>query len=405
MRQVQQVTDGVYWIGGNDFKTACFENYIPIPHGITYNSYFIDDEKTAVVDTVDAAIAEQFMENVEAMLGDRPLDYIIINHMEPDHSATLFALAEKYPTAKLCGSAPALRMFEQFFHCPMKDRYILTNEKVTISLGKRTLRFFMAPMVHWPEVTFTYDETDQILFSADAFGTFGVLEGSIFADELDYKNRYEDEARRYYTCIVSKYGMQVQNAMKKIATVPISILAPLHGPVFRRAEEMSVIMNDLATWAKWEADTKGVAIFYASIYGNTGKAAQILAWQLQEKGVRHVKILDLCKTDTSYGLAEAMRTTHLVFAAPTYNMGLYPKMRTFLEMLEDHAIHDRKVGLIGNSSWAPNMAGKLMKDMVSKWKNCEFVGEPVHVASAPGPKEEESLDALATLLAEDLKSN
>ncbi len=405
MRQVQKVTDGVYWIGGNDFRTACFENFIPIPHGITYNSYFIDDEKTAVVDTVDAAIAEQFMENVEHMLAGRPLDYIIINHMEPDHSAALFALAEKYPTAKLCGSMPALRMFEQFFHTPMKDRYFPTSERVTLSLGKRTLRFFTAPMVHWPEVTFTYDETDKLLFSADAFGCFGVLEGSIFADELDYEARFTDEARRYYTGVMSKYGPQVLAAMKKVASVPVEILCPLHGPIFRTPTELAYVLSQTEKMAKWEPSVHGVQIYYASIYGNTGKAAQILAWQLQEKGVRNVKIMDLCKTDLSYGLSEAMHTSHLVFAAPCYNMGLYPVMRTFLEMLEEHGIHDRKIGVIGNSSWAPNVAGKMMKEMAEKWKNCTVLGTPVHIMSAPGDKEEAALDALAGAIAEDIKGN
>ena len=399
MNQVQQITEGIYWIGANDDHSAFFENYIPIPEGVTYNSYFIDDEKTAVIDTTDRIISEQFLDNVEYLLAGRPLDYIIVNHMEPDHSSTLLMLAEKYPSAKIAGSAPALRMFEQFFHRPMKDRYIVTNDRVTLSLGRRTLRFFTAPMVHWPEVTFTYDETDQILFSADAFGTFGRIGGSIFADDCDYKKDYTDSARRYYSSIVSKYGPQVLGAMRKISSVPMKVLASLHGPVFRTEADIAYVMNEVRRWAGWEPSVRGAVIFYTSTYGNTAAAAERLALDLKQKGVSSVKLMDMNHTDVSYGLAAAMEYSHLVFAAPAYNMGLFPKMRTFLEELGDHLIKGRKVALVGNSSWAPSVAEKIMKEMISSWKDTEFLGDPVHIQSSVGDAEAKAIETLAETVA------
>lgn len=404
MHQVQAIADGIYWIGVNDFVTNRFENIIPIPEGVSYNSYFIDDEKTAVVDTVDALVMDGFLDNVEHLLRGRPLDYIIVNHMEPDHSSSLLTLAERHPEAKLAGSAQALRMFEQFFHRPMKDRYVTTGEKMTLPLGCRTLRFFAAPMVHWPEVTFTYVEEQQVLFSADAFGCFGVLKGSVFADELDYAKQYEDGARRYYTCIVSKYGPQVLAAMKKVSAVPVACIAPLHGPVFRTEEDIGRILADTARWAKWEPEVKGAAIFYTSVYGNTAAAAQSFAWKLRERGVASVEVMDLCKTDAAYAMAEVMRYSHLVFASTTYNMGLYPLMRHFLTMMGEHLVKGRRIALIGNSSWAPNIAGKVMKELTDTWKDCSLIGEPVHILSAPGPKEEAALDALADAVAADLQA-
>lgn len=403
MSERQKIGEGLYWIGANDEESAYFENYIPIPEGVTYNSYFIDDEKTAVIDTADQAVSSVFLQNVEESLAGRPLDYIVVNHMEPDHSGTLLALAEKYPSAKIAASAPALRMFEQFFHHPMKDRYIVTNERMRLSLGRRTLRFFSAPMVHWPEVTFTYDETDQVLFSADAFGTFGRLSGSVFADAYDYKAQYEPSACRYYSAIMSKFGPQVLGAMRKISSLPVKLLAPLHGPVFRRKEDLDLIMNDIRRWAAWTPSRKGAVIFYTSTYGNTAAAARLLARDLEEEGIAPVTMMDMNHTDVSYGLAEAMEQSHLVFAAPVYNMGLFPKMRTFLEELADHLIHGRKVALVSNASWAPNVAGKIMKEMISSWKDTEILAEPVFIHSAPGPEEEKNLKALAQVLAASIK--
>lgn len=402
MSQVQKITEDIYWIGANDFSAGRFEKILPITRGITYNSYFIDDEKTAVIDTVDAHVTDEFLEKTEALLRGRPLDYIIINHMEPDHSSALLALARLHPEAKLAGSAQALRLFEQFFHCPMKERYTVTGEKTTIALGRHTLRFLTAPMVHWPEVTFTYDEKDQVLFSADAFGCFGALQGSVWADELDYEENYEAEARRYYGCIVSKYGQQVLAALRKASALDIRILAPLHGPIFRRGEDRKRIMEDTARWAEWKPEKTGAALFYTSVYGNTAAAVQSLEWRLREKGAENVKTVDLCRTDMSYALADVMTFSHLVFASTTYNMGLFPVMRAFLEGIGDHLVKNRRVALIGNSSWAPNVAGKIMKEMTAGWKDCALLAEPVHILSAPGPAEEKSLDDLAAVIAADM---
>lgn len=403
MSERQQIGEGLYWIGANDERSSYFENYIPIPEGVTYNSYFIDDEKTAVIDTADQAVSAVFLQNVETSLAGRPLDYIVVNHMEPDHSGTLLELARRYPEAKIAASPQALRMFEQFFHQPMKDRYVVTNERMRLSLGRRTLRFFTAPMVHWPEVTFTYDETDQVLFSADAFGTFGRLSGSVFSDAYDYKTQYEPSACRYYSAIMSKFGPQVLGAMRKISALPVKLLAPLHGPVFRREEDRALIMNDARRWASWTPSREGAVIFYTSTYGNTAAAARLLALYMEEAGAGPVTVMDMNHTDVSYGLAEAMKQSHLVFAAPVYNMGLFPKMRTFLEELADHLIHGRKVALMSNASWAPNVAGQIMKDMISSWKDTEILAEPLLIRSAPGPEEEKHLKALAQVLAASIK--
>lgn len=400
MQQEIKITSDIYWIGGNDPVNTVFENHIPIPEGVSYNSYFIDDEKTAVVDTTDAVITELFLDKAERLLAGRALDYIIVNHMEPDHSASLLALAEKYPTAKICGSAAALRMAEQFFHVPLKERWVVTNERMRLPLGRHTLRFFAAPMVHWPEVTFTYDETDAVLFSADAFGTFGRLD-VLFADETDYRSVYEDSARRYYTSIVSKHGPQVQAAMKKVSAVPVSILAPLHGPVFRTEEDISYVLGLVSKWAAWEPAVRGAAVCYASIYGHTEKAARLLGGALAGKGIS-VKYVDLCHTDVSYAMAAVMERSHLVLAAPTYNMELFPKMQNFLEDLSGHLVHDRAVAIIGNSTWAPNVAGKRMEELTADWKGLVRVGETVHVKSAVGPAEEAALSELAEAIAADI---
>lgn len=400
MHNEQKVTDHIYWIGGNDFVSTRFENLIPISRGISYNSYFIDDEKTAVLDTVDSVIRDVFMDNVSHLLHGRQLDYIVINHMEPDHSGSLLALVRAYPEAKIIAAPQAQKMIGQYFHVTLKDRFLSTDEKLEISLGTHRLRFLKAPMVHWPEVTFTYEETEKVLFSADAFGTFGVLNGSVFADDVDYEEEYLPSFRKYYANIVARYGMQVQMALKKVEKLDVKYLCSLHGPVFRRKEDIAGITALYRKWASWEPEKQSVSIFFASPYGNTAMAAQILAGKLAAKGIKNLRLVDLCSSSITEAFPEVLRRSHMVLAAVTMNMGLNPVMNAFLDLCHEMDVQNRTIAIVGNSSWAPNVSGKLMMEKVQNWKKCTVLGEPVHISSAPA--DDDTLDKLAGLIADDI---
>lgn len=401
MHNEQKVTDSIYWIGANDFVTPRFDNLVSLPQGISYNTYFIDDEKTCVLDGIDNTCRDIFMDNLSYLLKGRALDYIIINHMEPDHSGSLLALAEAHPKAKIIASPQAIKMFEQFFHVSFKDRTILSDEKMVLDLGVHKLRFIKAPMVHWPEVTFTYDETDKVLFSADAFGTFGAIHGSIFADAVDYADAYGVEGRRYYTNTTGKYGMQVLSVLKKTAALPIDIICSLHGPVLRTEKDKAYVINRVKKWASFTPDYTSASLFFASAYGHTAMAVSRLATLLGERGVRNLKLIDLCVTPVSDAWAEVFRRSHMVLAAPTMNMCLNPAMAAFLHECTAMGIQNRKVAILGNSSWAPNVSGKLMKDIVSTWKKCEIIEAPLHVkGSITG--DDEALISLADTLAADI---
>lgn len=400
MHNEQKVTDHIYWIGGNDFVSTRFENLIPISRGISYNSYFIDDEKTAVLDTVDSVIRDVFMDNVSHLLHGRQLDYIVINHMEPDHSGSLLALVRAYPEAKIIAAPQAQKMIGQYFHVTLKDRFLSTDEKLEISLGTHRLRFLKAPMVHWPEVTFTYEETEKVLFSADAFGTFGVLNGSVFADDVDYEEEYLPSFRKYYANIVARYGMQVQMALKKVEKLDVKYLCSLHGPVFRRKEDIAGITALYRKWASWEPEKQSVSIFFASPYGNTAMAAQILAGKLAAKGIKNLRLVDLCSSSITEVFPEVLRRSHMVLAAVTMNMGLNPVMNAFLDLCHEMDVQNRTIAIVGNSSWAPNVSGKLMMEKVQTWKKCTVLGEPVHISSAPA--DDDTLEKLAGLIADDM---
>lgn len=400
MHNEQKVTDHIYWIGGNDFVSTRFENLIPISRGISYNSYFIDDEKTAVLDTVDSVIRDVFMDNVSHLLHGRQLDYIVINHMEPDHSGSLLALVRAYPEAKIIATPQAQKMIGQYFHVTLKDRFLSSDEKLEISLGTHRLRFLKAPMVHWPEVTFTYEETEKVLFSADAFGTFGVLNGSVFADDVDYEEEYLPSFRKYYANIVARYGMQVQMALKKVEKLDIKYLCSLHGPVFRRKEDIAGITALYRKWASWEPEEQSVSIFFASPYGNTAMAAQILAGKLAAKGVKNLKLVDLCSSSITEAFPEVLRRSHMVLAAVTMNMGLNPVMNAFLDLCHEMDVQNRTIAIVGNSSWAPNVSGKMMMEKVQNWKKCTVLGETVHISSAPA--DDDTLEKLAGLIADDI---
>ena len=340
----KKITSDLIWLGGSDRRLALFENVYPIPRGVSYNAYLIQDEKTALLDTVDQAIAERFFENLEHALQGKPLNYVIVNHMEPDHAATLGTVLSRYPEATVIGNAKTLPMIKQFFPMEVEGRFQAVKEGDTLSLGRHELTFVMAPLVHWPEVMMTYDTTEKALFSADAFGTFGAMDGNIFADEVNFEQEWLDDARRYYTNIVGKYGTPVQNVLKKAAGLDIQYLCPLHGPIWR--ENIGWFLEKYKRWSTYTPEAWTAAIFCGSIYGHTENACEILASRLAEKGVRHVRIFDVSHTDVSEQVSAAFQCSHLVFASATYNGGIYTPMETLLLELKAHALQNRSVALI-----------------------------------------------------------
>ena len=359
------ITDDTYYVGASDRRLSLFENVFPIPKGVSYNSYVITDEKTALMDLMDESVSKQGFENIAGVLNGRPLDYVIINHMEPDHCSKLDELILRYPQVKVVGNAKTLKMINQFYDLDMQDRFVSVNEGDTLELGKHTLTFVNAPMVHWPEVMVTYDTFTKALFSADAFGTFGALGGNIFNDEYDFEYEFLEEARRYYTNIVGKYGVQVQAVLKKASALDIKYICPLHGPVWR--SNLDYIIGKYDVWSRYEAESQSVMIAYASMYGNTESTVNVLANVLAEKGVKDIRIYDVSKTDVSYVLSDAFKYKRLVFASPSYNGGLYPKMENLLLDLKAHSLKDRKVAVIENGTWAPS-AKKTMLSILETMK-------------------------------------
>lgn len=391
---VRNITEDIYYIGGSDRRLSLFENIYPIPDGVTYNAYFINDEKTAVVDTVDKAIGDLFFENVEHVLAGRTLDYVIVNHMEPDHCATLGALCEKYPDAQIVCSAKAAAMIAQFFRADLQGRILTKKEGETLALGRHTLTFYAAPMVHWPEVTVTYDAADGVLFSADAFGTFGATDGSVFADEAGFGDAEYAEARRYYANIVGKYGAQTTALLKKAAGLDIKLLCPLHGPVWRR--DFAQFIEKYQLWGTYTPEEQGVLLVYGSVYGGTQNAAEILASKLASKGVK-VKLYDVSVTHPSYLVAEAFRFSHIVFASSTYNNGIFTPMETLLLDLKAHMLKNRTVALLQNGSWAPQ-SGKLMREILDGMQNITVLEETVNLRSTVQDSNLAEIDALCNAL-------
>ena len=395
---VRKVTDHVTWIGGEDRRLALFESVYPIPDGVSYNSYFIDDEKTLVMDTVDRAVSGQFFENLEYMLGGRKLDYLVVNHMEPDHAATVGETVRRYPEATIVCNAKIEVMLRQYFDFETEGRVQIVKEGDVLSTGSMQFTFVMAPMVHWPEVMMTYEITNKILFSADAFGTFGALNGCIFADQVDFERDYMDEARRYYTNIVGKYGTQVKAILKKASTIEIEMICPLHGFVWRR--NLGDFIEKYLYWANYRPEEKGVLLAYASVYGGTENAAQILATKLVERGVK-VRVCDVSVTHPSYIVSEAFRYSHLVLASTTYNAGIFINMENLVHDLANHNLQNRTIALIENGSWAPTAAG-LMRKVLSSLKGAEFIEAPVTIRSALKENQIADLEALADAIVESM---
>lgn len=400
MHCVKKVTDDLYWIGGSDRRLALFENVYPIPRGVSYNSYVLLDEKTVLLDTVDASISGLFFENLEYVLNGRTLDYLIVNHMEPDHCAVIGDVVRRYPDVKLVCNAKTVPMLKQFFNFPVEDRTVIVKEMDTLCTGKHTFAFVMAPMVHWPEAMVSYDTVDKILFSADGFGTFGAINGNLFADEVNFERDWLDDARRYFINIVGKYGVQVQNLLKKAATLEIKMICPLHGPVWR--ENLGWLIEKYDIWSSYKPEDQAVMIAYASIYGNTENAAEILASKLADKGVKNIAMYDVSVTDPSVIVSESFRCSHLVFAAPSYNGGIFTKMETVLSELKAHSLQNRTVAIMENGTWAP-VAGRQMREIFASMKNIELLEEGVTIRSAVKEAQEASLEALAEKIASSLQ--
>ncbi len=410
MHSIQPINNDLIYVGVSDRRTALFENIYPIPRGVSYNSYVLLDEKTALLDTADATVGEQFFENVEAALGGRTLDYLIVNHMEPDHGALIATLLLRYPQATVVCTAKAAQMMEQFFGSKPAQLQAV-KEGDTLSLGRHNLVFTMAPMVHWPEVMMTYDQTDKVLFSADAFGTFGALSGNLYADEVNFEGEWLNDARRYFVNIVGKYGQPVQTVLKKAAALDIQMICPLHGPVWRSKEQVvgQAVTNSLGwfigkhdLWSRYEPEEKGVVIIYGSIYGHTEAAAMRLGTLLAQRGVRNIKAYDASRTHTSKLVAECWRASHIVLAASTYNNGIFTPIENLLMDLKAHAFQNRTWALIENGSWAPN-SGKLMRAMIEEMKDMTVLGDTFTLKSAMKPAQENDLAELADLIVANLK--
>jgi len=399
MYSVRNITPDVLLIGASSRRAALFENVYPIPRGVSYNAYLVLDEKTVLLDTVDSAVSGRFFENLEQGLGGRKLDYIIVNHMEPDHSATLGEVLRRYPEARIVCTAKAAGMIGQFFDEDVSARVDTVKEGDTLTTGRHTFTFVMAPMVHWPEVMVTYDAAEKILFCADAFGTFGALNGNIFADEVNFETEWLSDARRYYTNIVGKYGAQVQALLKKAAGLDIAMFCPLHGPIWRK--DLGWYLEKYQKWSTYTPEDRTAAIFCGSIYGNTENAAEILAARLADKGVKDVRLYNVSRVHVSELVAEAFRCSHLVFAAATYNAEIYTPMDNLLRDLKSHGLRNRTVALIENGTWASQSA-RLMAEILGTMKDMTILDGTVTLKSSVKDAQREALEALADALAADI---
>lgn len=399
MHCTRKVTEDITWIGGSDRRLALFENIFPIPRGVSYNSYLLKDEKTVLLDTVDRSIAGQFLENLEYALDGRNLDYMIVNHMEPDHCALIEDIMRRYPQVRIVGNAKTFTMIDQFFGFELEGRTVTVKEGDTLETGKHTLSFVMAPMVHWPEAMMTYDAAEKILFSADAFGTFGALNGNIFADEVDFDRDWLDDARRYYTNIVGKYGGPVQTVLKKAAGIEIAMICPLHGPIWR--ENLGYILEKYNTWSSYEPEDKAVMIAYASMYGNTENLANVLAAKLADAGIRNLAVYDVSNTHVSQLISESFRCSHIVLAAPTYNGNIYPVMENYISDMKALAVQKRTFAVLDNGTWA-SAAGRQMAEKLSELKDVKLLDTKVSIKSALKEAQLEQLDALVAEIKADL---
>ena len=393
------VAKDTYYVGASEHDYFLFENVYPLHHGVSYNSYIILDKKTCLLDSVDRKVSDEFIEKVQVALNKRTLDYLVVNHMEPDHSATLKKIIDLYPDVTVVLKEDTLEMFKNFNRGFTPKNILIVKEFDTLNLGEHTLTFVYAPMVHWPEVMMTYDVTTKTLFSADAFGMFGALNGNLFADEYDFERVFLDDARRYYTNIVGKYGIQVQQVLKKAATIQIDTICPLHGPIWRH--ELGKLISLYDKWSKYEPEVKGVLIVVGSIYGNMLNNATRVAEALAEKGVKEIAIYDVAQKDKSYLVSEAFKYSHILIMSSTYNMGIFTPMEDFLNDLVLHKLEGRKYSIVEGGSWSPN-AGSLIKEMMDKLSDCTQLGETVTIMSSYKDEDEKKLNSIVDALITDL---
>ncbi len=402
MYNIRKVTDDLFWVGANDHRLALFENCFPIPRGVSYNAYVLLDEKTVLFDTVDWSGCRQLLENLEYVLNGRPLDYLVVNHLEPDHAASMDIILKTYPGVKIISNEKAFLIMHQFGFSVDQHEMIKVKEGDTFSFGTHTVTFVAAPMVHWPEAMVTFDTTNGALFTADAFGTFGALDGKLFADEVDFDRDWLDDARRYLVNIVGKYGPHIQLLLKKAAPIldKIKFICPLHGPVWRK--DLMYFIEKYDTWSKYLPEKKGVLIVYASMYGNTENAAQALAGRLCDKGMTDVAVYDVSSTHVSQLISEAWKYSHIVLASVTYNLGIYPAMHDFLMDMRALNFQNRTFAIIENGSWACR-SGDLMSEFIeNKLKKMTLLSERVSLASSLGAGKAGELEKLADALIESI---
>lgn len=398
---IQNITKDWIYVGANNRRLKLFENIYPIPRGVSYNSYVLIDDKTVLMDTCDASVQSEFLANVKNALNGRTLDYLVVQHMEPDHCALIAEILKIYPNVQLVCNAKTITMIGQFFDLDITDKALLVKEGDSIETGHHTLSFIMAPMVHWPEVMMTYDATDKIFFSADAFGSFNAIDGNLFADEVDYEREWLADNRRYYANIVGKYGAPVQAVLKKASALDIQMICPLHGLIWRK--DLGWLLDKYQKWSTYTPEEKGVVIAFASIYGHTEAVANLLASKLSERGVRNIRVYDVSATHPSWIVSEAFRVGCLVFASSSYNAGIFPPMETALLDIKAHALCNRTVALIENGSWAL-CAKAQMKAILETLKGITFIGEGISIRSAMKPEQEKELDLMADELVKSLKN-
>jgi len=396
---VRKVTEDLYWVGGNDRRLALFENIHPISRGVSYNSYLLLDKKTVLFDTVDWSICRQFLENIQAVLNGRPLDYLVINHMEPDHGAAIEEIILRYPDVKIISTEKSFLLMRQFgFEIDGRMEEVVEGD--IKSFGKHEVTFVAAPMVHWPEAMVTFDTTNGVLFSADAFGSFGALDGKLFNDEVDFDRDWIDEARRYYTNIVGKYGPHVQALLKKASELDIKMICPLHGPVWRT--DLGYFIDKYDKWSRYEPEEKAVMIVYASMYGNTETAATALATKFVEKGMQNVVMYDVSSTHVSELISETFRVSHVVLASVTYNLGIYPPMHNYLMDMKALNLQKRTFAIIENGSWACK-SGSLMSEFLEEMREMTVLEDKVTLVSSMNEGNVTDMDTIVEGVIESMK--
>ena len=402
MYDIRKISEDITYIGCSDRRLALFESAYPIPNGVSYNSYLINDEKTVLMDTVDKACSGQFFQNLEAGLDGRDLDYLVVHHMEPDHCALIEDVIALYPEVKIVTTAKSVTLIKQFFDFDIDSHVVVVKEGDTLNTGKHEFVFTLAPMVHWPEVMVSYDKTDKALYSADAFGSFGAINGNLFDTDVDFEKDYLDEARRYYTNIVGKYGTQVQMLLKKASALDINVIYPLHGLIIK--DNIAKFVEKYDKWSRYEAEEKSVLIAYSSVYGGTENAANILGGKLADRGIKNIKMYDVSHTHSSYVLSDAFKYSHIVFATTTYNNGIFETMEHFLHNIAAHNLQNRKVVLIQNGSWAPT-CGQAMKTILEGIKGTEIIDNSICLKSTLKEEQLSELDCLADKIVLSVKES